>query len=246
MQTALTYFIRCVQHHPSPVILLISFAKLPEQLKSYYKTWSEHQNEHNSVEQNNSAYLELQKLLAAPVGMPEIAPAPRQTVAEQVDGHQASANEEPTDWQISVMLGRNSSRQTLLQLQYSDPALPGPHGQKRPAEEEAVAPVRVKQRAQRTCKKCHKSDCPGAFKSRPCKYKLDAPQRNIRSHTNAQQLLASEPQSGSTWVNTSVSSGQLQTQNVPHTVNMPPYYMYFPPRLAPLPVPSDSGAEGRE
>ncbi|KAG1878532.1 hypothetical protein C8R48DRAFT_768098 [Suillus tomentosus] len=137
------------QHHANGTHI---FYKLPEQLKSYYKTWNEHQNEHNSVEQNNSAYLELQKLLAAPVGMPEIAPAPRQTVAEQVDGHQASANEEPTDWQISVMLGRNGSRQTLLQLQYSDPALPGPHGQKQPAEEEVVAPVRVKQRAQRTCK----------------------------------------------------------------------------------------------
>ncbi|KAG1883235.1 hypothetical protein F4604DRAFT_1677595 [Suillus subluteus] len=170
------------QHHANSTHI---FYKLPEQLKSYYKTWNEHQNEHNSVEQNNSAYLELQKLLAAPVGMPEIAPAPCQTVAEQIDGCQASANKEPTDWQISMMLGRNSSRQTLLQLQYSDPALPGPHGQKRPAEEEAVAPVRVKQRAQRTCKKCHKPDCPGAFKSRPCKYKqlnvnsqqrLDAPQ----------------------------------------------------------------------
>lgn len=103
--------------------------------------------------------------------MPEIAPAPCQTVVEQVDSHQTSVIDELSDWQISVMLGQNSSHQTLLQLQYSDPALPGPHRQKRPAEEEAVAPVRVKQCTQRICKKCHKSDCPGAFKSRPCKYK---------------------------------------------------------------------------
>ncbi|KAG2055820.1 hypothetical protein BDR06DRAFT_970603 [Suillus hirtellus] len=127
-------------------ITLAIFYKLPEHLKSYFKTWNEHQNEHNSVEQNKSAYNELQKLLTIPVGMPEI------TLAQ------------------CVILGRSSSWQTLLQLQYNGPAPAGPQGQKRPAEE-SVAQIHVKQRTQRTCKQCHKADCPRKFKSRPCKYK---------------------------------------------------------------------------
>ena len=151
----------------------IFYTQLPEHLKSYFKTWNEHQNEHNSVEQNKRAYDELQKLLSAPIGMPEIALARRETVANQVaSGTQPAVNDEPSDWQISVALGRNSSRQTLLQLQYNNPAPPGPgsHGQKRPAEESAAS-IQVKQRAQRTCKRCCKADCPGKFRSRPCKYK---------------------------------------------------------------------------
>jgi hypothetical protein len=92
--------------------------------------------------------------------------------------------------------------------------------------------------------KCYRRNDEGKFQSNVnSQQRFDTPQRNIGSHTtphmNAQ--LASEPRSEpletSTWVNTSVSSGQLQTQNIPHTVNMPPYYtgMYLhPPRLAPV------------
>ncbi|KAG1773608.1 hypothetical protein EV702DRAFT_1200931 [Suillus placidus] len=99
------------------------FYKLPEHLKSYFKIWNEHQNEHNSVEQNKSAYDELQKLLAVPVGMPEITLAQRETVADQILGSaQLAASDELSDWQIGVILGRSSLQQTLLQLQYDSPA----------------------------------------------------------------------------------------------------------------------------
>lgn len=103
--------------------------------------------------------------------MPEITLAQRETVADQIlSSAQPAASDELSDWQIGVILGRSSSWQTLLQLQYDSPAPAGPRGQKRPAEE-SMAPIHVKQRAQRTCKRCCKADCPGKFRSRPCKYK---------------------------------------------------------------------------
>ncbi|KAG1777518.1 hypothetical protein EV702DRAFT_1045264 [Suillus placidus] len=88
-----------------------------------------YKNEHNSVEQNKSAYDELQKLLAVPIGMPEITLAQRETVADQILGSaRPAASDELSDWQIGVILGHSSSRQTLLQLQYDNPAPTGTRG----------------------------------------------------------------------------------------------------------------------
>lgn len=70
--------------------------------------------------------------------MPEITLAQCETVADQVLGSaQPAASNEPSDWQIGVILGRSSSRQTLLQLQYNGPAPAGPRGQKRHANNAA-------------------------------------------------------------------------------------------------------------
>ncbi|KAG1721142.1 hypothetical protein EDB19DRAFT_525835 [Suillus lakei] len=169
--------------------------------------------------------------------MPKIVLASRQTVAEQIDVHQPSTDDEPSDWQIGLMLGRNSSRQTLLQLQYSDPAPAGPRGQKRSAEE-SVAPVTVKHRAQRTCKKCHRTDCPGSFRSRPCVHRQSnvSSQQTLNAPQHASTMSAGQLQRG---LSNSVSVPSMQarsTHTVPHTTNMP--HVYFHPQTAFFTVPN--------
>ncbi|KAG0706444.1 hypothetical protein DFH29DRAFT_1066800 [Suillus ampliporus] len=206
------------------------FYKLPEHLKSYFKTWNEHQNEHNLVEQNKSTYDELQKLLAIPVGMPEITLAQHKTVADQiVSGAQPAASDEPSDWQIGVILGHNSSWQTLLQLQYSGPAPAGPRGQKQPAEE-SVAPIQVKQHAQCMCKWCCKADCPGKFRSRPCKYKPSnsSGQQSLNSLQHDAPTRQSAPQHPDP--PTTGLSAPLSVQNVARTKNVS--YTFFYPSAA--------------
>lgn len=149
--------------------------QLPEHLKAYYKTWNEHQNEHNSIEQSKDAYDQLRQLLAVPMRIPEIAVGQRETVRDQIEGSRQPATTEPNPWQIGVLLGRSSSQQTLLELQYRDSVPLEPRGTKRPLQDssaQAHPSIAVKKKKPRTCVTCRKGDCPGAYYSRPCKYKL--------------------------------------------------------------------------
>ncbi|KAG2113631.1 hypothetical protein BD769DRAFT_1673635 [Suillus cothurnatus] len=203
------------QHHTNRTSI---FYKLPEHLKSYFKIWNEHQNEHNS-------------LLAVSVGMPEITLAQHKTVTDQIlSSAQPAASDELSDWQIGVILSCSSSQQTLLQLQYNSPTPAGPHRQKRPAEE-SMAPVHVKQHAQHTCKWCCKADCLGKFRSWPCKYKpsngngqqlLDSLQHNTPRHL-AQQSAPQHPDTLVTGL-----SAPFSVQNVAPTRNVPYTFFYSP------------------
>ena len=132
----------------------------------------DHQNEGNTVEQYKKAYDSLKSLLETPVEVSHAPPASMQTVNHQIEEQrQAHTDDEPSDWQVRVLLNRNDSRQMLVQMHYMERAPPGPRGKKRPVEGSEDSTTNVKKRNPRTCKTCHKIDCPGNFMSRPCKYK---------------------------------------------------------------------------
>lgn len=134
----------------------------------------DYQNEGNTVEQYKNAYDSLKSLLETPVEVSHAPPTSMQTVKHQIEGQRRPpTDDEPNDWQVRLLLSRNDSRQMLLQMHYMERAPPGPRGKKRPVEESTVtSTASVKTRNPRTCRTCHKADCPGNFMSRPCKYKL--------------------------------------------------------------------------
>ena len=147
--------------------------QLPKQLKSYYKSWLDYQNEGNTVEQYKKAYDTLKSLLETPVEVSHARTASMQTVKHQIEGQkQPPTDDGPSDWQVGLLLNCNDSRQMLLQMHYMERAPPGPRGKKRSAEESEESTTTVKRRNPRTCRTCHKKDCPGNFMSRPCKYNL--------------------------------------------------------------------------
>ena len=131
----------------------------------------DHQNEGNTVEQYKKPYDSLKSLLETPVEVSHAPPASKQTVKHQIEERrQPHADDGPSDWQVRVLLNRNDSRQMLVQMHYMERAPPGPRGKKRPVEG-TEGSTTVKTRNPRTCRTCHKTDCPGNFMSRPCKYK---------------------------------------------------------------------------
>jgi hypothetical protein len=132
----------------------------------------DYQNEGNTVEQYKKAYDSLKSLLETPVEVSHAPPASMQTVKHQIEGQrQRPMDDGPNDWQIGILLNRNDSWQMLLQMHYMERAPPGPRGKKRSVEGSEESTITVKTRNPRTCRTCHKTDCPGNFMSRPCKYK---------------------------------------------------------------------------
>ena len=132
-----------------------------------------YQNEGNTVEQYKKAHDSLKSLLETPIEVSHAPPASMQTVMHQIEERrQPHTDDEPSEWQVRVLLNRNDSRQMLVQMHYMEHNLPGPRGKKRPIEGSEEFTTTVKKRNPRTCRTCHKTDCPGSFKSRPCKNKL--------------------------------------------------------------------------
>ncbi|KAH7919165.1 hypothetical protein BV22DRAFT_1051234 [Leucogyrophana mollusca] len=132
---------------------------LPEHLKSYHKTWNEHQNEANSIEQNKMAYDEIRKLVASPIDIPALPTAARTTIQAQIDSTcRPPPAFEPSDWHVGTLLCHNSSQQSFVQFQYGERP---PHerqregvtSSKQPAQDsqlgEQQAPA--KKRRKRTC-----------------------------------------------------------------------------------------------
>ena len=124
------------------------------------------------VEQYKKAYDSLKYLLETPVEVSHAPPASMQTVKHQIEERrQPHTDDEPSEWQVRVLLNRNDSRQMLVQMHYMEHGPPAPRGKKW-AIEGSEEFTTVKKGNPRTCRTCHKTDCPGNFKSCPCKNKL--------------------------------------------------------------------------
>jgi hypothetical protein len=148
--------------------------QLPEQLKKYYKTWNANRNEANSVQQNQTAYKQLMNLLAVrPGAVPRISVEPHTTLDQQIDPNRRRTQvpSETSTWQMGILLDNLSTQQTAIQFQYGDRA-PQPNtskGKKRALPDQSETSNRpLKKSRIRTCAKCKRTGCPGAFLSRPC------------------------------------------------------------------------------
>ncbi|KAG6894804.1 hypothetical protein C0992_004572, partial [Termitomyces sp. T32_za158] len=152
------------------------FYKLPEHLKTYWKKWQENVNEKNSISINEVAFNTIIKALSLPsVDIPHVTAAKPQPVRQQID----LKTEEPITyvepWQVSNALGRHSVQQSAIQYYYGERPPPPSRldkGKKRATTEDlddsASSNVKIFKRKPRSCPKCHRVGCDGAFRSRPC------------------------------------------------------------------------------
>ncbi|TFY76543.1 hypothetical protein EWM64_g7467, partial [Hericium alpestre] len=156
------------------------FYKLPEHLKTYFKTWHVNCNEQNSIEDNRAAYERIRTALSAQVRSLPILPADQPaSLASQIAPSEPSETTGPSSWHVSALLGNHSTRQSLIQHVYGEHAPTGAAAsssskRKAPAASDGSAADgdnhRGAKRRRRTCVKCKRTDCPGAFRSRPCEF----------------------------------------------------------------------------
>ena len=167
-----TRFDRLISGHSWEIFSQCLF-QLPEHLKTYYKIWSENCNEANSIQQNQTAYEQLIKLLAVRPGtVPHIPIQPHAALDQQVDSsRRLQVPFEVNTWQMGILLDNLGAQQTALHFHYGEhmPQLHTSKGKKRAipeGREGGSAPV--KKSRIRTCAKCKGAGCPGGFLSRPC------------------------------------------------------------------------------
>ncbi|KAG6835342.1 hypothetical protein H0H93_002451 [Arthromyces matolae] len=169
-------------------LILFYLTQLPEHLKNYYKAWLELRNEKNSVEENHSAYKQLQTYLmpvvAAIPTIPVQAPVPLNLAVnvgkrgtEELSS-ELEMNEMMDDWEINTLLGRQTTKQFAIHLSYSEGSTPAPlpKGTKRGyghanITSDEVQTKKIKTRAARTCTACHRTDCEGKWARQKCKNK---------------------------------------------------------------------------
>lgn len=177
MLTASTYFTRCANLMPNSIQsthFVIWILQLPEHLKNYHKTWTDNRNEENSIEQHRAAYNDIRSLLDAAIPVPPIPVAQPLTLDQEIDTPQRRITSAPevSDWHIDVLLGNHMTKQSATQFYYGERAPPPVKGlsNKCSAPTDAPAQVVVKKRKPRTCVRCRRSDCQGAFRGRPCQH----------------------------------------------------------------------------
>lgn len=142
-------------------------------MKNYYKTWCENRNEANSLQQNQAAYAQLAKLLAVRLGsVPHIPVQPHTTLDQQIDSSRRVTQipSEITAWHMGILLDRIGAQQTAIQFEYGEhaPQQNTSKGKKRALPDDGGSGAPVKKSRIRTCPRCKRSGCPGAFLSRPC------------------------------------------------------------------------------
>ncbi|KAG6896938.1 hypothetical protein C0992_005144 [Termitomyces sp. T32_za158] len=155
---------------------LTVFYKLPEQLKAYWRKWQENTNEKNSVSINQAAFNNIMRALSlSSVAIMPVITAQSQSVRQQVNLAVESPSAPVENWQISNALGRHSLQQSTIQFHYGEqpPAASRVDKDKKralpePVDEDDHRPVVVSKRKPRTCPRCHRVDCQGAYRSRPC------------------------------------------------------------------------------
>ncbi|KAG6848519.1 hypothetical protein H0H93_016335 [Arthromyces matolae] len=156
---------------------LTIFYKLPEHLKSYWKKWQENANEKNSISINRATFDNIVRSLSLPQSsIPHVMSGQPQSVRDQID----PSTEIPTTivepWKITQYLGRHSLQQSTVHFHYGERPPPPSRldkGKKRAAaenvDEDNHGPIiKISTRKARTCPKCHRAGCDGAFRSRPC------------------------------------------------------------------------------
>jgi len=80
-----------------------------------------------------------------------------------------SVSDEITSWQVASLLGQHRILQSAIQYDFGDgPGNAAHKGEKRALPSDVDAPVVVSKRKARTCIRCHRADCEGRFKSKPC------------------------------------------------------------------------------
>jgi hypothetical protein len=159
---------------------------LPEQLKTYWKTWEENTNEKSSIKINQDTYEQVAGLLrinittephnALPVANPV-------SLRQQITAGERSADPEAEvdGWRIMQLLDKHSLRQSAMHFDYVHTATSSAQAlvlgtvvpRKRPAPEEVDhQPPKIHKRKPRTCPRegCNRADCDGRFNSRPCSY----------------------------------------------------------------------------
>lgn len=161
--------------------------QLAEHLKNHWKTWNDHANEKNSISINQAAYDEIQHILAPTArsaekpkhALPAINPI---AVSQQVRSgtSQSRAVEVVHPWQLSHLILSHSTLQSAVQYTYGaggQPATgaasnvnyyapPGSDGRAVTASTPSRKVIKLKK--PRSCPRCHRVGCDGAFKSRPC------------------------------------------------------------------------------
>ena len=105
--------------------------QLPEHLKTYCEIWSENCNEANSIQQNQTAYEQLIKLLmVCPGTVPHIPVQPHAALDQQVDSSWClQVPVEVNTRQMGILLDNLGAQQTTLHFHYSEHALQ-PHTSK--------------------------------------------------------------------------------------------------------------------
>jgi len=164
---------------------LLTWLKLPEHLKSYWKKWQENVNEKNSIKINERTYNELIKLLNIHtsqnpfLSVPAAQPVPLRkqiTSGKLPETQQNDYSLEP--WHVMQVLDHHTAAQSAVQFSFGESgatiqrALAARYlkGKKRALPEDIVDQPRnvVQKREPRTCPRCKKSTCNGRFNSRPC------------------------------------------------------------------------------
>ena len=144
--------------------------QLPEHLKNYFKSWTNNRNEKNTIEQNRAAYERIHNLLK-PLQhtVPKIPIQPRLTLDLEVDKNLRI--ERAPALNPEILLAQLSSGQSSLQNHYTErpPATASNQGKRKHGPESSGSAGPSKRRKTRACTRCHQTNCPGAFRSRPCK-----------------------------------------------------------------------------
>jgi hypothetical protein len=121
---------------------------------------------------HSAAYNDIRALLGAPISIPPIPVAQPLTLDQEIHTTcHIAPTLEVSDWHVGILLGNHMTKQTATELYYGERPPPPPKKRKAPTDAQpSGSHVAPKKRKQRTCVTCKRSDCQGAFRSKPCQH----------------------------------------------------------------------------
>ncbi|KAG2103735.1 uncharacterized protein F5147DRAFT_775862 [Suillus discolor] len=191
------------------------FYKLPEHIKTHYKTWLDYSNKKSSVTLSADATRRIRTLLEFQVGSPQSVPtALPQQLADTINAPTNPSQTSENPWQLEKLLADHRLAQSALQYSYGDrrdevQAMSHAASARRVPEasrsEKCAAPTvgddghgpSRKKNKPRTCMHCKSTECKGRWAVKNCAVKMHEIQQRAETQSRRNTTAAASVVSGS-------------------------------------------------